>query len=277
MLAWLEAQARQSGALFVKIDPDIDASGPQGKALVAELQRRGWVFSAEQIQFRNTLLTDLSVGEEALLAGMKQKTRYNVRLAGRKGVAVVPSDDFEAFYRLYAETGARDGFLIRPRAYYLAVMSRMQSHGLGQLLMAEVAGEIIAGLFLFRFGPTAWYFYGASTERHRNLMPTYLLQWEAMRWAMAQGCRVYDWWGAPDVLAEEDPYVGRLPLQGGLWRPVHILDRRLGLYTPPGALSPLHAGHAAPAGLDAPPRAKVRCTASALPVRCTASRRTSAL
>ncbi len=208
VLADLEAHARHEGALFVKIDPDVDAESELGQGLVTMLQRRGWVFSQEQIQFRNTLLTDLSVGEEALLAGMKQKTRYNIRLAGRRGVTVSASDDFARFYELYAETARRDGFLIRPRAYYLRVMSRMQSHGLGQLFLARVEGEPVAGLFLLMFGPTAWYFYGASSARARRHMPTYLLQWEAMRWAMAQGCKVYDWWGAPDELREEDPMWG---------------------------------------------------------------------
>ena len=208
VLADLEAHARNQGALFIKIDPDVDAESDLGRGLVAMLQQRGWVFSSEQIQFRNTMLNDLSVGEEALLAGMKQKTRYNIRLARRRGVTVAPSDDFARFYALYAETAHRDGFLIRPQAYYLRVMSHMQRHRLGQLFLAEVEGEIVAGLFLLIFGPTAWYFYGASSARGRRHMPTYLLQWEAMRWAMAQGCEVYDWWGAPDQLQEDDPMWG---------------------------------------------------------------------
>ena len=214
-LAGLEERARASGALFIKIDPDVDAESEFGKALMAELRARGWVFSAEQIQFRNTMLSDLTAGEDALLAGMKQKTRYNVRLAARRGVRVSASDDFETFYALYRETAARDRFLIRPKAYYLAVMSRMQTAGLGQLLLADVEGEPVAGLFLFRFGPTAWYFYGASSGRHRKLMPTYLLQWEAMRWAMNQGCAVYDWWGAPNELSEDDPMWGVYRFKAG--------------------------------------------------------------
>lgn len=208
VLGWLEAHAKQSGALFIKIDPDVDAKSELGRALAARLQARGWQFSAEQIQFRNTVLSDLTVGEEALLAGMKQKTRYNIRLAGRKGVAAQPRSDFEAFVDLYAQTAARDGFLIRPKKYYLEVMARLQGHGLGQLLLAEAEGEAVAGLFLFRFGPTAWYFYGASSQRQRQLMPNYLLQWEALRWALAQGCTTYDWWGAPDELVESDPMWG---------------------------------------------------------------------
>jgi lipid II:glycine glycyltransferase (peptidoglycan interpeptide bridge formation enzyme) len=204
VLPWLEEHAKQSGALFLKIDPDVDADSALGKALVEHLQRRGWIFSNDQVQFRNTMLSDLATNEEEMLAGMKSKTRYNIRLAGRRGVQVQPSDDFETFYDLYLDTSIRDDFLIRPQSYYLAVMERMQGSGLGQLLMADVGGEIVAGVFLFRFGSTAWYFYGASSDQHRRDMPAYLLQWEAMRWAKAQGCSTYDWWGAPDELDEDD-------------------------------------------------------------------------
>ena len=204
LLQWFENHAKKSGALFIKIDPDVDADSPLGTALVEHLQERGWIFSDEQVQFRNTMLSDLTMDEDELLAGMKSKTRYNIRLAGRRGVSVQTSDDYETFYDLYAETASRDGFLIRPQDYYLAVMEQMQGNGLGQLLLADVGGEIISGIFLFRFGPTAWYFYGASSDQHRRDMPAYLLQWEAMRWAKAQGCTTYDWWGAPDELDEDD-------------------------------------------------------------------------
>ncbi|MCO6449164.1 MAG: peptidoglycan bridge formation glycyltransferase FemA/FemB family protein [Caldilineales bacterium] len=208
VLDHLQGLARRSGAVFIKIDPDVDAESEFGRELVGVLQTRGWMPSAEQVQFRNTVLSDLAANEEVILAGMKQKTRYNIRLAERKGVRVQPSDNFAAFYSLYAETSARDGFLIRPASYYRAVMERMQGNSAGQLFLADVDGDVIAGIFLMRFGPTAWYFYGASADRHRNLMPTYLLQWEAMRWAKGQGCTIYDWWGAPDELVEDDPMWG---------------------------------------------------------------------
>ncbi|MCP4167151.1 MAG: peptidoglycan bridge formation glycyltransferase FemA/FemB family protein [Chloroflexi bacterium] len=207
-LSWLEQHAASSGALFIKIDPDIDEESEIGQHVVGNLGRRGWVFSREQIQFRSTVVSDLSAEEDVLLAEMKQKTRYNIRLAGRKGVQVRISDDYVTFYQLYAQTAARDGFLIRPQDYYQTVMPRMQGNGLGQLLLAEVEGEAVAGLFLFRLGATAWYFYGASSNAHRKLMPNYLLQWEAMRWAKDHGCSRYDWWGAPDERVETDPMWG---------------------------------------------------------------------
>jgi peptidoglycan pentaglycine glycine transferase (the first glycine) len=83
-------------------------------------------------------------------------------------------------------------------------------------LIAEVDGQPVAGLMLFMYGPTAYYLYGMSTEAHRNLMPTYLLQWEAMRAAQEKGCTRYDLWGAPDVFDENDGMWGVYRFKQGL-------------------------------------------------------------
>ncbi|NIO67757.1 MAG: peptidoglycan bridge formation glycyltransferase FemA/FemB family protein [Anaerolineae bacterium] len=141
---------------------------------------------------------------------MKAKTRYNIRLAARRGVRVRVGgpDDLALFYEMYAETGRRDDFIIRPFAYYQDAWGAFVEAGLACLFLAEYEGEPLAGLIAFRFGQRAWYMYGASTEKHRNLMPNHLLQWEAIRWAKGEGCTVYDMWGAPDVLSEDDPLWG---------------------------------------------------------------------
>ena len=206
----LEVEARKARALFVKIDPDVAAGSPEGDAVVALLKRRGWTFSQEQIQYRNTMISDLTPDEDALLAAMKPKWRYNIRLAERKGARVCAGTlaDLPIFYAMYAETGARDGFLVRPFSYYEAIWARFMADGLAHLLLAEVEGRPVAGLILFRYGPTAWYFYGASTSEGRDLMPNHALQWAALRWAKREGCVRYDWWGAPDALDESDPMWG---------------------------------------------------------------------
>jgi len=206
----IEAEARRAGALFVKIDPDVRVDVDPGQAVIAALRRRGWRPSADQIQYRNTIISDLTPDEEALLAAMKPKWRYNIRLAERRGVVVRDGTaaDLPAFYAMYAETGGRDGFLVRPFDYYRAIWARFLADGLGHVLLAEVEGASVAGLFLFRYGPTAWYFYGASTAQSRDLMPNHALQWAAMCWGKAAGCTRYDWWGAPDVLDESDPMWG---------------------------------------------------------------------
>jgi lipid II:glycine glycyltransferase (peptidoglycan interpeptide bridge formation enzyme) len=211
----LEQMARRERALFVKIDPDVALSTgapgaeqpqPAGQALAAELRRRGWIASREQIQFRNTVRLDLRRSEAELLSAMKPKTRYNVRLAERKGVRVRPGStaDLGLLYRLYAETSLRDGFVIRSLDYYREAWGRFMHAGLAQSFVAEVDAEPVGGLIAFRFGRTAWYMYGMSRESHREKMPNHLLQWHAILWARAQGCETYDFWGAPDELDERD-------------------------------------------------------------------------
>ncbi len=212
VLEHLERLARARRAIFVKIDPDVPADHP---VVTAVLRARGWQPSREQIQFRNTLRTDLRPEPEQILAAMKPKTRYNIRYAARKGVEVEPSDDLRLFYAMYAETAARDGFLIRPFAYYQDAWGSFIEAGLAQLFIARYEGEPLAGVLPFRFGKTAWYMYGASRNVHRNLMPNYLLQWEAMLWARTHGCTTYDWWGAPDVLDERDPMWGVYRFKAG--------------------------------------------------------------
>lgn len=222
-LAAVEEAARRNRALFVKIDPDVESDSLAGRRLVALLRRRGWRFSPEQIQFKNTAVTRLDVDEEDLLASFKSKWRYNIRLSERRGIQVRLGGpaDLAGFYALYAETGARDGFLVRPFAYYESVCSRFlaaqeeaENPAGGALFLAEHPEESspVAAIFVARYGDRAWYLYGASSQARRRDMPNHTLQWEAMRWAKAAGCVHYDWWGAPT--APDDPEDS---LQG-VWR-----------------------------------------------------------
>jgi peptidoglycan pentaglycine glycine transferase (the first glycine) len=201
----LKALARREHAVFIKIDPDLEA--PASAAWPAA---EAWRYSHDQIQFRNTVLLDLRRSEAEILAGMKQKTRYNVRLAEKKGVRIRPGTltDLDLLYRLYAETAVRDGFVIRAADYYRDAWGSFMAAGLAQPLIAEVEGEAASALILFKFAKTAWYMYGMSREAHRDKMPNHLLQWEAMRWAKQQGCETYDFWGAPDEFVETDPMWG---------------------------------------------------------------------
>jgi peptidoglycan pentaglycine glycine transferase (the first glycine) len=207
VLAGLEETARRERVLFVKIDPDVRT---EDIAVIEILRRRGWVSSREQIQFRNTVLVDLTRTPDEVLAAMHQKTRYNVRLATRKGATVRTGTlaDLPLLYQMYAETAARDGFVIRPETYYHDAWGAFIGTGLAQPLVTEVAGEPVAMAIVFCFGNRAWYMYGASRGAHREKMPNHLLQWEAMQWARTRGCTVYDMWGAPDVLDESDPLWG---------------------------------------------------------------------
>ena len=239
VLSDLQSFAKQHGGIFLKMDPDVvlgtgiasresDVVDNSGQSVMSELKDRGWKYSSDQIQFKNTVLIDLQPSEEQLLARMKQKTRYNIRLAEKKGVMlrIGTAEDFGMLYKMYAETSVRDGFVIRGEGYYRTVwntfasipnssVSSLQSP-FAESLIAEVDKEPVAAIFVFYFAGRAYYVYGMSRDMHREKMPTYLLQWEAMKRAKANGCTVYDLWGAPDVFDESDSMWGVYRFKEGL-------------------------------------------------------------
>ena len=227
----LQSFAQKQGAIFLKMDPDVvlgieissskdDEIDNNGQVVMSELKRKGWMYSSDQIQFKNTVLIDLTPTEEVMLARMKQKTRYNIRLAEKKGVVlrVGAQEDFGLLYKMYAETSVRDAFVIRDEGYYQTVWKLFMdsSEPTCEPLIAEVDGEPVAAIFVFYFARRAYYVYGMSRNSHREKMPTYLLQWEAMKRAKTRGCKVYDLWGAPDVFDESDSMWGVYRFKEGL-------------------------------------------------------------
>ena len=243
----LQSFAKRQGAIFLKVDPDVvlgtgiphgddDVIDNGGQAVMSDLKGRGWGYASDQIQFKNTVRIDLHPTEEEMLARMKQKTRYNIRLAEKKGIAlrVGTPGDLGMLYKMYAETSVRDGFVIRDEEYYKTVWETFMRLNVDKLagsqvetfqpsnlptcepLIAEVDSEPVAAIFVFYFAERAYYVYGMSRNVHREKMPTYLLQWEAMKRAKAKGCSVYDLWGAPEVFNESDSMWGVYRFKEGL-------------------------------------------------------------
>lgn len=198
--------ARQEKVISLKIDPELRALKDEWADFLLE---KGW-HKAEEIQFRNTAELALADDEDTLLKAMKSKTRYNIRLAAKKGVRVSCSvyEGLEEFFDLYEETGRRDGFLTRSRDYYLDMANIFLKAGMARLFLARKDGILLSGAFILFFQKRFWYFYGASSSRMRNLMAPYLLHWEIIRYAKGQGYKFYDMWGAPDILCEDDPLWG---------------------------------------------------------------------
>jgi lipid II:glycine glycyltransferase (peptidoglycan interpeptide bridge formation enzyme) len=203
---WLEVDqlCRRERAVFLKVEPDIwEKTERTNWRETSNFLPEGFYPSHQTVQPRRTLVVDLTGSEEDVLARMKQKTRYNIRLAKKKSVVVDSSEDLEIFYRLMTLTSQRDAFGVHTQEYYQRAFALFHPQSLCVLLQASFEDEPLAGLIAFRYGSRAWYFYGASGNEHRELMPTYLVQWEAMRWARIQGCVSYDLWGIPDFKEEE--------------------------------------------------------------------------
>ncbi|MDD4319203.1 MAG: peptidoglycan bridge formation glycyltransferase FemA/FemB family protein [Candidatus Peribacteraceae bacterium] len=157
-----------------------------------------------------TRVLDLTQTEEALLAQMHPKGRYNIKVAQRHGVRVERSGDVRAFHTLLQGTGERDRFTIRPLRHYRAFLDTVP----GSFLLlaypnAETKEEPVAGLLGVIWNGTGIYYYGASSSAHRNLMAPYLLQWEAMKHCKAAGCGSYDLLGiAPPDAPATHPWNG---------------------------------------------------------------------
>lgn len=199
-------RASRDGASFIRIEPGGDGT----EAALAAMVDTGFKPAPQNVQIQSTGYIDLGRTEEELLASFKSKTRYNVRLAMRRNVDVRVSDsksDLESFYRLTVVTGRRDGFAVHGAGYYSAVWNTFGKSKC-RLFIASVNGEDVSALFAVVCGDMATYLYGASSDRYRNTMSNYLLQWEAMLWARRNGCLTYDFWGMADPALASDPMAG---------------------------------------------------------------------
>lgn len=217
LLDALSTAARDQDAVFLKIEPD----WPDDALPVDHLKSTGFQRSDRTIQPRSTIVLDLRPDEDEILMSMKSKWRYNIRLAGRKDVVVHrgTEEDLPVFYDLMQTTSHRNEFDIHERGYYEAAWRHFCPQGLAELFLAYYQDELLAGLMAFRFGGTAYYLYGASSNRHRNRMPNHLLQWRAIQWAKEHGCTWYDFWGIPDEIGEaivQDEDADKKG-RGGMW------------------------------------------------------------
>jgi len=183
-----ELKNRKLGAIFLRVEL-LENLGL--KSISAKLKK------SVDLQPKKTLLLDLSLSEDDLLKAMHPKTRYNIKLAEKKGVRISEGgeQDFTDFWRLMSLTGERDGFRLHGAEHYKNLLSAKENI---KLFLASYEGKIIAvGLFCF-FGGRVTYLHGASDNEARNLMAPYLLQWEIIKKARAEGYKNYDFYGIDD-------------------------------------------------------------------------------
>lgn len=196
LISVIREKAKESGALFVRMDPPVSAE----RRPVWE--RGGFRSVPGSVQPRDTLVLDLTKSEEDLLSEMKPKTRYNIRLAEKKGVTAgaerFSEDNFAEFWRLIEETSRRDGIVPHGQDYYhemLRALDREDATLRCRLYVARYDGKAIAANLVLAFGDYTVYLHGASSDSYRNLMAPYLLQWTQVRDAKTAGCKAYDFWG----------------------------------------------------------------------------------
>ena len=223
----IDQSAYENGAGILKMEPLLwqhEVSSGRWEAICHDHDLRA---ASDTIQPPRTIMVDLRPDEDGILGNMKQKTRYNIRLAERKEVVVREgtSADLPLFIRLMETTGQRDNFGTHAPEYY-AAMYALFAPDHAVLLIAEYQERPLAAAIITALGDTAVYLYGASGNEERNRMPAYAVQWAAMRWAKARGCTRYDLWGIPDEEFEtlEAQFTER---SDGLW-PVYRAKRGYG-------------------------------------------------
>lgn len=189
----LVAKAKQEGWLFVRVEPQSEDL-LQGimKATTTKV-----VAAPQDTQPREILMLDIRPREEELLANMKSKTRYNIRLAKKKGVVVEEArdpQDIEAFLGIMQVTAERKSIHFHPRQYYQKFLEHFSTEDC-KLLVAKKDGQVLAGSIILFFEKTAYYLHGGSGDKGRNLMAPYLLQWKGIQEAKKRACVQYDFGG----------------------------------------------------------------------------------
>ena len=213
-----KALAKQHRGYVIKIDPYVSVTNT---AFKAELEKLGFRCmqdgkNFEGIQPRFVMHLDVEgKTEDEVIASFTQSHRRKVRTGPKKGVEVkiCGQEMIPEFTRIMVETGLRDNFVTRDERYFSNMLKNLGEHC--RLYMAFCEGQPIAGTLAIHFGDKVWYLYGASSNVKRETMPNYLLQWEMIRWAIENKCRIYDFRGVSGDLDENNPLYGLYKFKKG--------------------------------------------------------------
>lgn len=209
----LKELAKRYKAFTLKWEPDIKSDDEEFRKIATKL---GFKIKddakdfSEGIQPRYVFRLDIkNKTEDEIFKAFHQKTRYNIRLATKKGVVIKEGtrEDLKDFHKIMEITGKRDDFMIRPLSYFEKMYDELAPNHL-KLMMAYYEDKPISGIIDIIYGNKIWYLYGASSNEHRNLMPNYLLQWEMIKWALENKCDWYDFRGVSGFKSENDPQYG---------------------------------------------------------------------
>lgn len=202
LLTFLKTYFKDKKVIFIKFEPNIEKHTVSNRLKL----------SPRPLFTKYTFQIDLIKTEEELLAQMKSKTRYNVRLAEKKGVKIIEDNSdksFETYLKLQKETTKRQRFYAHDEKYHRLLWQTLKPPGIAHILNAVYKGEILVSWMVFLFNEVLYYPYGGSSDSHRNFMPSNLMLWKAMLWGKKNGAKLFDLWGAlgqdPDP---NDPWIG---------------------------------------------------------------------
>lgn len=206
-LKYLKDLGRENKSIFVKMEPMEDV-------VMEVIYRKNLKKSKKSIQPIKTVIMDLNLPEEVLLSKMHHKTRYNIRLAEKRGLKLEEKNDVKGFWKLLKKTAKNDNFSTHNYEYYEKLLEFFSDDKeLKTKIVFEISeGKALSGAVLLTFGDTVYYLHGAMDRDYKSWMAPYLMHWEIMRWAKARGYHYYDFWG---IDAKRWPGVTRFKLGFG--------------------------------------------------------------
>jgi len=209
----LKELAKKYKAFTLKLEPDVESTDLEFRNIMENL---GFSIKddakdfSDGIQPRYVFRLDIKgKTEEEIFNKFHSKTRYNIRLATKKGVVIKEGnrENLKEFHKIMEITGKRDDFMIRPLSYFEKMYDELGEKHF-KLMMAYHKDKPISGIINIIYGNKVWYLYGASSNEHRNLMPNYLLQWEMIKYAINQKKDVYDFRGVCGIIDKSHPQYG---------------------------------------------------------------------
>ena len=207
----IKKEAEKKGAVLVKFEPNERNREKEIKKI--EVLKKDFSFKEGKPLFtKYTFQLDISKSEEELLKNMHQKTRYNIRLAEKRGVRIVEDNSeqgFVEYWKLTEETTKRQKFFAHTKSYHQKMWQTMIRDGSGHILKAIYEGKVLTTWVLFELNGVLYYPYGASTEKNREVMASNLMMWEAIRLGKKHGCKMFDMWGSLGPVPDsKDPWFG---------------------------------------------------------------------
>jgi lipid II:glycine glycyltransferase (peptidoglycan interpeptide bridge formation enzyme) len=193
-LKYLKNLGKENKSIFVKMEPMEDV-------VMEVVYRRNLKKSKKSIQPTKTVILDLNLPEEELLSKMHHKTRYNIRIGEKKGLQLREKSDADTFWKLLRHTAKNDNFSTHDKSYYGKLLN-MQALNVKMFFVEHderplnnVKDRPVAGAILLGHGDTLYYLHGAMDRNYKSMMAPYLMHWEIIKWAKAQGYHYYDFWG----------------------------------------------------------------------------------
>ena len=182
-------EGKKINGVGIRIEPEV--LSPWHLALSPDLVQGRRFFTPQ------TFYLDLTQTEEELLKQMHPKGRYNIKVAQKHNVKIYESDNLDLFITLNNQTQKRHGFFAHDERYFRNMWKHLKDK-IAHLFVAEYEGNVLAAWIIFKYGDKIYYPYGASSDKHRNVMATSLLLLETALWGKRQGCKIYDLWGVEE-------------------------------------------------------------------------------